>query len=91
VTRGSPIDVPDCQPTAETRLVGSREAKLIAAAVLDLFADDPIAEVMVVGIMEEMDGEELRALTGLDGTAFASKRRLIRRRIDEAFPNGWKP
>jgi len=42
-------------------------------------------------MIEGTDGEELRALVDLDRTAFASKRRLIRRRIDKAFPNGWKP
>jgi RNA polymerase sigma-70 factor (ECF subfamily) len=41
--------------------------------------------------MEGTDGEELRALTDLTKIAFASKRRLIRRRIDKAFPDGWKP
>ena len=88
---GSPLDVPDREPTAEERLIGLREAKRISTEVLELFGDDPIAEIMVVGIMEEMDGEELRALTELDKTAFASKRRLIRRRIGDAFPKGRKP
>jgi hypothetical protein len=87
---GSALDVSDREPTPEERLISLREAKRISSAVLDLFADDPIAEIMVVGMMESMDGEELRALTELDKTAFASKRRLIRRRIVDAFPNGWK-
>jgi hypothetical protein len=58
--------------------------------ILNVFADDPTAQIIVEGIMEGMDGEELRALTELDDTAFGSKRRLIRRRIDKAFPKGWK-
>lgn len=88
---GSPLDVPDREPNAEERLIALREAKRISTAVLELFAGDPIAEIMVVGIMEGMDGEELRALTELDKTAFASKRRLICRRISNAFPKGRKP
>lgn len=87
---GSPIYTPDRELTAEERLAGLREAKLISAAILDLFVDDPIAEIMVIGMIDDMDGEELRALTDLDKTAFASKRRLIRRRITDAFPRGWK-
>ena len=35
--------------------------------------------------------KELRALTELDTRAFATKRRLVRRRIDKAYPSGWKP
>jgi RNA polymerase sigma-70 factor (ECF subfamily) len=40
---------------------------------------------------EGIEGEELRELTELDMTGYATKRRLIRRRIDKAFPQGWKP
>ncbi len=88
---GLSLDVPDREPTAETRLLSLEEVKRIERAVLDLFADDPIAEVIILGRMEGMDSEELRALAELDKTAFASKLRLIRRRIDGAFPKGWKP
>jgi hypothetical protein len=35
--------------------------------------------------MEGMRGEDLRALTDLDPTAYESKRRLIRRRIEKRF------
>ncbi|MCB2009562.1 MAG: sigma-70 family RNA polymerase sigma factor [Geminicoccaceae bacterium] len=83
--------VSDRTPTIEDQLASSQESGRIKQAVLALFADDVTAETMVEGIMEGMDGEELRALTDLDKTAFASKRKLIRRRIDKAYPNGWKP
>jgi hypothetical protein len=52
--------------------------------------DDPIAQIIIEGFVEGIDGEVLRALTELSKIAFASKRRLIRRRIDKAFPDGWK-
>jgi hypothetical protein len=54
-----------------------------------LLEEDPVAQVMVEGMMEGMGGEELREVIGLTKIAFASKRRLIRRRIDKAFPKGW--
>jgi RNA polymerase sigma-70 factor (ECF subfamily) len=88
---GTAIDVPDREPNPEERLIGLGEAKGMSAEILALFADDLIAQTIVLGIMEDMDGEELRALTELDKTAFASKRRLIRRRITNAFPRGRKP
>ena len=84
-------EVGDRMPTIEDQLASFQEAERIKQAVLTLFADDVTAETIVEGIMEGMDGEELRALTDLDKTAFASKRKLIRRRIDKAYPNGWKP
>jgi RNA polymerase sigma-70 factor (ECF subfamily) len=83
------FDIAAEEPTAEDNMIASREADRIMACVLALFDDDLIAKTIVEGDMEGMDAEELRVLTGLDKTAYASKRRLIRRRIDKAFPKGW--
>lgn len=59
--------------------------------VLALFDDDPDAQVIVEGDMDDWSAEELRAYTGLSQTAYDSKRRLIRRRLNKAYPGGWKP
>jgi DNA-directed RNA polymerase specialized sigma24 family protein len=84
-------DPPDPKANAEDALAGEQEAGRIKRVIVDLFADDLIAQVMVEGMMEGMEGEELREVAGLTKVAFASKRRLIRRRIDKAFPQGWMP
>jgi len=84
------FDPPDCRPTAEQQIVGEEDVAQIKQVIVALFVDDPIAQILVEGIMEGMEGDELRALTELGKTAFASKRRLIRRRIEKVFPNGWK-
>jgi DNA-directed RNA polymerase specialized sigma24 family protein len=83
------FDPPDCRPTAEPELEGRQEIDRIKAAVIELFADDLVAQTMAEGMMEGMEGEELRATTDLSTTGFASTRRLIRRRIDTAYPDGW--
>jgi hypothetical protein len=75
---------------AEAGLIAEGEAAAIRSEILGLFADDPVAEIIVEGIMEEMEGDELRELSGLDATAYDSKRKLIRRRILKRYPNGWK-
>ncbi len=85
------FDPPDNRPIIEEELANEQEASRIKDAILYLFEDDPIAQIMAEGTMEDMEGEELRVLTQLDKTAFASKRRLIRRRIEKAFPEGLKP
>jgi RNA polymerase sigma-70 factor (ECF subfamily) len=41
--------------------------------------------------MDGWSAEELRAYTGLDKTAYDSKRKLIRRRLNKAYSEGWKP
>ena len=38
----------------------------------------------------DMAAQLRRVLTDLDAKGFATKRRLIRRRIDKAFPKGWR-
>lgn len=86
VVTDSPAEV----PTAEQQLISEQEAEAIYGAILSLFADDEIARIIVEGDMEGMDAKELRELTGLDETAYGSKRRLIRRRIVKAYPEGWK-
>ena len=82
--------VPDRADTAEQQLMRHEEAALIRRDVLALFDDDPQAHDIVEGVMEGMTADELRELTGLDKTGYDSKRRLIRRRIDKAYPQGWK-
>lgn len=62
----------------------------LRAAVLALFDDDPIARDVADGVMEGMSKDELCEMLGLDDTSYASKRRFIRRRVDQRWPQGWK-
>jgi DNA-directed RNA polymerase specialized sigma24 family protein len=87
----SAVDPNDSRPSPEQSLMADERAQAFRQAMLGLFADDPQARDLVDGIIEGYEGEELRALTDLDETSFASKRRLIRRRIDKHYPKGWKP
>lgn len=82
-------DPPDGRPNTEEEAEATQEKQRIKQTILALFEDDPDAQMIVEGDMEDIEGEELRDLAGLDLKAFASKRRLIRRRIDKAYPQGW--
>jgi hypothetical protein len=84
------FDVADGRPTAEQALASTQEEARIKAELLALFNDDLVAQMILENDMtEEMHANEMRALTGLDNTRYASKRRLILRRIAKAFPQGW--
>lgn len=85
------LAVPYPAPSAEASLISEENAAGIRKALLALFDDDPQARDIMEGTMEDMTADELRELTGLSQTAYDSKRRLIRRRIDKAYPQGWKP
>ena len=78
---GEAVEPGDPTPTAEEVLVADDRADHIHCKIVDLFPGDVAAQVIVEGIMEGHRGEDLRALTDLDQTAYQSKRRLILRRI----------
>jgi RNA polymerase sigma-70 factor (ECF subfamily) len=88
---GAVVRVLDLRADPLESLTSEQEAAAMHKAVLGLFADDPVARTLVAGILEGLKGDELRSLAGLSETEFASKRRLIRRRIDKAFPKELKP
>ena len=83
------VDPIDDRPNAAEITESRQQERLIKQAILDLFEGDLAAQTIVEGDMDGMEGEELRNLTGLDMKSFASKRRLIRRRIDGKYPKGW--
>jgi len=57
-------------------------ASLDVIKVLALFDDDPVAQIIVRGMMEGARGRELQELSGLDKTDYESKRTKIRRRVE---------
>ena len=72
------VDVPDPRCGEAPTIASIDAAKIVA-----LFADDPIAQKIVVGMMEGARGEELQRLTGLGKVEYESKRKKIRRRIEK--------
>jgi len=87
-------DIADGAANAEARLIEAQHAERCIAAhagLVALFDDDPTAQLILEGMMDDMAGEELRELTGLDKVAYDSKRKAIRRKITKHYPNGWKP
>jgi DNA-directed RNA polymerase specialized sigma24 family protein len=83
-------ELPDPAFTPEEYLAREQAAAAIRKEVLALFDDDPQARDIVEGRMENLSADELRVLTGLDKTGYDSKLKLIRRRIDNKYPGGWK-
>jgi DNA-directed RNA polymerase specialized sigma24 family protein len=86
--------VPDQADDAEAQMITAERADIcinVHAEIVALFDDDPIAKLVLEGAMEELTAEEVRDLTGLDKTAYDSKRKLIRRRINKQYPEGREP
>ena len=85
------VQVRDGCLDAEELLASTEEIAGVIERIKDLFADDPTALKIIDGMLEGRAGAELRSAAELSEKEFASKRRLIRRRIDKAFPKEWKP
>ena len=85
------VQVRDGYLDAEELLASTEESAGVIERIKDLFADDPTALKIIDGMLEGRAGAELRSAAELSEKEFASKRRLIRRRIDKAFPKEWKP
>ncbi|MGD9658910.1 MAG: hypothetical protein AB7U61_14965 [Methylocystis sp.] len=80
---GAKLCDPSQSPDREAQ--GRIDGERLLTEVLCLFDDDETAKLMFEGMMEEMEGEELREFLGLTSTEFDSKRRLVRRRLNNHF------
>ena len=60
-------------------------AKIDTVRTIALFDDDPIAQKMIIALLDGARGEELRKLSGLTKTEYESKRVKIRRRIERVW------
>lgn len=86
--RGETIEYRDPSPTIEEDFIDRENAAAARRYVLAQFDDDPDARVILEGDIEGWSAEELRAYTGLDKVAYASKRRLIIRRLNKMQAKG---
>jgi RNA polymerase sigma-70 factor (ECF subfamily) len=80
---------PDRSPSIEENVINEESAAILHDSIFALFKEGTPERDMVEGIMEGLSAEELRELLDLDKTAYNSMRRLIRRRINKAYPKGW--
>jgi DNA-directed RNA polymerase specialized sigma24 family protein len=84
---------PDCaseQLTPEEHLL-ERESADVVQAIHGLFADDPEAQLVLMGWAEALRGKALREATGLDQAALGYAAKRIRSRMRKQYPNGWTP
>ena len=77
-------------PTVEERMITNEQYRDTENKLLELFAGDDEAQLIVMAMLMGIQGAELKKETGLDQTSFNSKRRLVRRKINSAIENGFK-
>jgi DNA-directed RNA polymerase specialized sigma24 family protein len=72
------VDAPDPRCGGESPVMASIDSVKIVA----MFADDLVAQKIVLGMMEGARGEELQRSSGIGKVEYESKRKKIRRRIE---------
>jgi DNA-directed RNA polymerase specialized sigma24 family protein len=72
------VDAPDSR-CGESAVMASIDM----AKIVTMFADDLVAQKIVIGMMEGARGEELQSSSGLGKVEYESKRKKIRRRIEK--------
>ncbi|PKP68477.1 MAG: hypothetical protein CVT82_15170 [Alphaproteobacteria bacterium HGW-Alphaproteobacteria-4] len=87
---GPAVDPPSDRPDAEERLLIEEKNRKILGGILGIFEDDPVATLIIEGIMDELSVDDMLELTGISKTAYDTKRKLIRRRVDKAYPEGMR-
>lgn len=75
---------------AEEATIATDDFSARTIALIDLFADDEQALMVVMGDLDEVSAEELCQMMGLNKTGFATVRKRIRRKLADVYPNGWK-
>jgi DNA-directed RNA polymerase specialized sigma24 family protein len=76
--REAVVDAPDPRCGETPTMASIDSAKIVA-----MFADDLVAQKIVLGMMEGARGEELQRSSGLSKVEYESKRKKIRRRIEK--------
>ena len=77
-------------PNPEERILSNEKIRGTENRLLELFDGDEEAQLIVLGMLTGTEGAELKEMTGLEQTAFNSKRRYVRRKINSAVENGLK-
>jgi DNA-directed RNA polymerase specialized sigma24 family protein len=75
-------------PSPEDELMQRQDAAAVQA-IHGCFADDPEAQLVLLGWQDGLRGSELREATGLDQGKLDYAIRRIRKRIRSAYPQGW--
>ena len=81
-------DLADPSPSPERLLMSSRDDGEMLAAIGLLIEDDEQLQLLLEGICDQMRGDQLEELLGVDTQGLASARRRLKRKLQSAFPKG---
>jgi DNA-directed RNA polymerase specialized sigma24 family protein len=83
------LEPPSPTRNVEEMRLAREDAEGRLRALEDIFRDDDDAQLVLMGDVDEMSADEIRALGCWDEQAYATIRRRIRRKIAARYPQGW--
>lgn len=81
-------DLADPSPSPERLLMSARDDGEVLDAIGQLIEDDEQLQLLLEGICDQMRGDQLEELLGVDTQGLATARRRLKRRLQNAFPKG---
>lgn len=84
------VAIADAARSPEELVIAKDDYTKRVDALQRVFEDDQEALLVIMGELDGMTAEEIRSVTGLSETAYATIRRRIRRALDRAYPEGWE-
>jgi DNA-directed RNA polymerase specialized sigma24 family protein len=81
--------IPAPARSAEREIVARQDCDGMLKALEELFADDEEVQLVIMGLVDGHDAEEIRGIGGWDPRAYATIRRRMRNKINKKYPGGW--
>jgi RNA polymerase sigma-70 factor (ECF subfamily) len=75
--------------SSEDILIAEERQAAMRTALVSLFKDDPEADLVLTGLLQDMSREEIQKDCNLTDTEYETIRRRIRRAINKHYPKGW--
>ena len=82
------VAIPDPGPSPEEVVIGRLDYKKTITRIETMFDEDPQAQAILIGIMEDWSPHEICALEPMSEKSYAAARKRLRRKLLRAFPKG---
>jgi len=76
--------------SAEDLVLNAEAADQLINEMTEVFAEDEDAQLVLMGLCQEMSPDEIQADCNLSKTDYNTIRRRIRRKLNDRYPKGWQ-
>ena len=81
-------NMPDPAPSPEEVVIRRSDCVKVLTRIEAMFNDDPKAQAVVIGIMEDWSPRQIRDMEPMNEKEYAAARKRVRRKLLSEFPKG---